>query len=390
MRILSICGALAAGEFVASFAPQCSSTWPLLALVTAAVVLFGYGLMWRTWPFVATFFAGMALFMFAATDAELRYRDRPWMRGRKFEMREERNSSSGGVAAVRCDLLRRVSIGLDRDAEAVALNRAILLGERSRLPRRMKRVFVESGTMHVFAISGLHVMAVAKVLTMLLAMLFIPRRVVGALAIPLLWGYVCLIGWSPSAVRAAMMTSFCFLAPLFWRRPDGVRAWALTFCIVHVSNPRMITDVGCALSFVVMLAIILAGTFTRSLGGWRLTVLMTFVAWAAGVPISAHVFGRVTPGALLANLVLIGVVGLTVVFGVAGVLASFVSWTLAAHLNNLSALCTHAMIGVSEAVSRLEWSNFEVGQWTLLQCAEWYALFALVVVLIRLRRARSL
>lgn len=383
MRILSICGALAAGEFAASYLPTYAEAWPFAAIVLALTVLFGYGLGVRGWACLAVFLLGVTLYLFASVGSERLYRDKPWMRGRPRYERQGAGTPGRGLAAVKAELSRRAGLGLGHDPEAAALNRAILLGERSRLPRRMRRAFIDSGAMHVFAISGLHVMTVAGELVFLLAAAFMPRRLSGAVAIPILWGYVVLIGASPSAVRAALMATFCYLAPLLWQRPNLLRAWALTFLAIHLVRPLQITDVGSALSFTVMLAIALAVEGSRFSGAW-----ITVIAWAAGVPIGAHVFGRVTPGGILANLVLITAAECTVMAGAAGIAVSFVSEKAAAHFNNLSALCTKGMVCIAELVSRLPGANFEVPRWTILQCAEWYALIVLAFILVRSIRSR--
>lgn len=389
MRILFFCGALAAGEFAASFAPTWAEAWPVAATLSLLVALFGYGLCVRGWPFAAVFLAGVALFLSASVEQERLYREKPWMRGKPSYERQGHEASRGFASELKADLSRRVGLGLDADREAASLNRAILLGERARLPKRLKDVFVASGTMHVFAISGLHVMAVAGVLMFLLALTFLPQRLTGAVALPILWGYVYLVGCAPSAVRAALMASFCLMAPIFWRRPDLLQSWALAFLLVHVCRPQQITDVGNVLSFTVMLAIALAVESGR-LMGFRISFFwITVVAWAAGVPIAAHVFGQVAPGGILANLILITAAECTVVSGAVGVVVSFVSETAAAHCNNLSALCTKGMVGISELVSRIPGSSFEVPRWTLLQCAEWYALIVLIVFLVFLRRSRN-
>jgi len=387
--MLTFCGALAAGEFLASFFPSAADAWPFAAILLTLLFLFGYGFDLFAWRHLCLFLLGLTLFLFASLAGERHYRDRPWLRGR--ERREQRLAADTSPLrrAVRRDLSRRIGIGLDHDPATAALGRAILLGERDRLPRRTKRIFVESGTMHVFAISGLHVMAIANVLSLLLSLTFLPRRFVGLAALPLLWGYVVLIGSPPSAVRAAIMATFHFLAPLCWRRPDGIRSWSLTFLLVHVVNPRLIVHVGNALSFAVMLAIVLSGRFTQGMPRWKSTLLVTFAAWAVGVPISAHLFGQVTPGGMLANLVLIGTAQLTVYIGTVGIVISSASETLAAHVNNLCALGIKAMVLVSDGVSRLPGSCFETGRWSLLTCAEWYValvLTAFLVVRIRNRR----
>ena len=389
MRILFVCAALAAGEYAASFVPTFAEAWPVAVLLTVIVALLGYGLFGRGACPVLMFLLGFTLYLGASVESERLYRVEPWMRNARRRARQE-SVQSPCVRAIRADLSRRVGLGLASDCETAALNRAILLGERARLPPEIKEVFVSSGTMHVFAISGLHVMAVAQVLAFLLALCGVPWRWTGAAAIPILWGYVVLIGNPPSAVRAALMASFSCLAPVFWRRPNLLRAWALAFLAVHLCAPLMIADVGNALSFAVMLALALVAEWGRRTGVRVPNWAVALVVWAAGVPIVAHVFGRVTPGGILANLVLISAATWTVLSGVVGLLASFLSETVAAHLNNLSALCTRTMVGVSELVARLPGANFEVGNWTLFQCAEWYLLVALIAFLVHSMRSRRL
>ena len=381
MKMLFFCGALAAGEFAASFAPTFADSWPFLALVGVLAALFGHGLGLRGWWLASVFLLGCALFLRAASVEERRFRETPWMRGR--ERRARQTEPAGVAGSVRRDLCRRMSLGLERERETAGLGRAILLGERSRLPARTKRLFVESGTMHVFAISGLHVVAVADVMKVVLRLLWLPQRLARLATIPLLWGYVLLIGCPPSAMRAVIMATFDGLSCACWRRPDGLRSWALTFSLVQICDPLLIVHVGNALSFAVMLAIVVAGEIGREWPRRRRELLTTCVAWAVGVPISAAVFGRVTPGGLLANLVLIATAKAAVYAGAAGVAVSYASEALARHCNNLCALAIRAMVMVADAVTRVPGTNLETGKWTLLPCLTWYALFALGLLLVK-------
>ena len=378
MRLWVICGLLAAGEYLASFAPEFSGAWPFVAGCAALVALFGYGLGARWWGYLFVPLLGIAIFLCASQAEAQRFRESPWLRGKEWRYRQQLGEQVGLTKAVKDDLSRRVGIGLEGDWETSSLARAILLGERRSLPYRTKKLFVESGTMHVFAISGLHVMAIAEILKCCMSLFLIPLRFAGLASLPFLWGYVALIGFAPSAVRAAMMASLMNAAPVFWRRESGFRAWELTFLLVHLVDPRMITNVGNILSFAVMLAIVVAGDFAKSMPRWRRTLLVTVAAWAMGVPVSAHIFGRVTPGGMVANLVLIATAKLTVVSGALGVMASYASEALAAHVNNFSALGIQAMVFVASVVSRLPGANFETGSWPLLTCVEWYAALALV------------
>lgn len=291
----------------------------------------------------------------------------------------------------RSDCSRRVGIGLEHDRTAADLNRAMLLGERARIDPRVRDCFVAAGTVHLFAISGLHVMVVARAMLFVLVLAFVPVRVAQVAVLPPLWIYVLLVGAPPSAVRAAAMASFHLVAPACWRRPDAVRSWALTFLLVYGSDPGKLADAGCGLSFAVMLALVLWGRWVVRSGlsdRWA-KVGVTAVAWAAGVPIAARVFGRVTPGGLVANLVAVPAAVGSVVGGLLGVLSSYLSLRLAAHVNNLAALFTRFTAGLSRSVAGLPGANFQVEQWNLAECVSWYvALLLLFLVLVRWQARR--
>ena len=375
---LLFCASLAVGEGLAALAPAGANAWPFPLVAAVPVALLGYGFSCRGWRHVVVFLLGLAAFWFASVESERNFRMSPWMRGVRRRERTVCESS-----ALRRDLSRRVGIGLAHDPETVALNRAMLLGERSAMPRSAKRIFVESGAIHVFAISGLHVMVIARVFVFLFAVLCVPHRLRGVVAMPAVWGYVVVSGASPSAVRAALMATFYSAAHLFWRRPNGLTSWAMAFAAIHLVNPLQIVDIGSQLSFSVMLAIALAVRVARNLRGeWRKWLCVSHAAWAAGVPIAGHVFGRITPGGLVANLVLIAAAGYSVAAGVVGIIASYVSETLAAHLNNLAALTTDFMVLVATLVAKLPFANFEMEKWGVLECAEWYVALALSFVLV--------
>lgn len=378
--LLAACAVLALGESAGHLSATCADAWPAIALVATLVLLFGYGLSLPGWKPLVLALLGLTLFYRTATAREQLYREKPWLRlaRRQHQVQAAGDVRQGRLPVLRHELSERLELGLEHNRSLAGLNRAILLGEREHLSRRTKRLFVSAGTIHVFAVSGLHVMIVAWTLVYLLLFLRVPFRVAGLVALPILWGYVAVIGAPPSSVRAALMASFYFSAPLFWRRPDALVAWELTFLTVHVVHPENIANVGSLLSFTVMFAILLTARAARNLSSRWQGALVSLAAWGAGVPIAAHVFGRITPGGLLANLALIPAATVTVVSGVLGLLASFVSDSLAGHLNNLSALFTEAMVAVSGFVAALPGANFVTRPWTYAECAAWYATMLLL------------
>lgn len=289
---------------------------------------------------------------------------------------------------LRLDFSRRLGIGLPESSEAVKLVRAIILGERAHLPTETREAFVDAGTIHVFAISGLHVMVVAKILSILLLATLIAPRFLGFALIPLVWLYVVLTGSTPSAIRAALMASIYFAAPLFCRAPDGLIAWAITFLGVHLVDPALLQHVGCQLSFAVVLVLILSVRAARPYGvGVRILVL-TLATWAAGIPLVAATFGRYTFGGLVANLLLVPAAECAVIVGSAGLLASYLSSALAAYCNNLAVLFADAMEGVSFLTASLPYAHGTTSPWTWWECLLWYAALALSLWGLRVRGAR--
>lgn len=283
------------------------------------------------------------------------------------------------------ELAGRAGAGLGWNEELASLNRAILLGRRSELSAERKQMFVDAGTIHVFAISGLHVMVIAWMLGALLEWLGMPLRVRGLVAVPLVVAYVVLTGARPSAIRAAMMASLWLVAPVFGRRPDSLTAWSVTALVVYAVAPERCFDAGCGLSFVVMVGIVLWVRWTQQFrplvelppDSWLAKFLgglgVSLAAWIAGTPLAAHVFGRFTPGGLLANSVVVVCATAMVRFGAGALAVSFVCLPLAMVLNNISAAFTWTMALVSRCVAALPFSNFEVEPWGLGTCLLWYA-----------------
>lgn len=391
IRSLIVCGALLAGEAVGFAAEGFASLWMLPVGLAVLVAFFGYGMGLKGWHFVVLLFVGIALALGVGVEREFAKRTVFW------HVREKKAQRVGQWPEVRRELGRRLGIGLERESDVVRMNRAMLLGER--LPRRMRKTFVEAGTVHVCAISGLHVGVVLSVLMVLVGLTGLPSRWAGCLALPVVWLYVLLIGSPPSSVRAATMASMTLLAGVFWRKPDRIRAWVVAFLLMYGIRPELYHDIGCALSFAVALALLLMPSRAVALGtrSWARGLMARFciaaqtslVASAASIPILAHAFGQLTLGALVANLFIVPAAVFSVTTAFLGLLASFLFTPLAALLNNLSALATNFMIVFSAAITTLPGASIKVCSWTLRRCLFWYLALFLILYLVQRYRKRQ-
>jgi competence protein ComEC len=263
-----------------------------------------------------------------------------------------------GVAATRAGLRRRLEHALERQGRrAGALLRALLLGDRFVLQRNVTTAFRNSGSMHLLALSGLHVgmawTAAALVAGLLrrVGVALLPAQArwwdtLGALvAVLAVLGYVALAGPRPSLVRAASMATFAQAARLLGRRPSAVDLLALAAIVVLVADPGAASELSFQLSFLALLGILLLGpSIALHLPGvlpptLRAVLGVTFGAQLLTLPLVLGAFGVARPIGALAGVLL---VPLTALFLGTGVLAA----AAAALTQGASLVATEEALGV--------------------------------------------
>src|SRR6266498_3568739 len=107
--------------------------------------------------------------------------------------------------------------GLEDAPEVQNFLSGIVLGLRHQTPEDIEEPFQETGTLHLFAVAGLHVGIVAALLWMLATVARLSRKSAAALIIPLLFFYAAVTGLHVSSVRAATMASI-LIGGLFFER----------------------------------------------------------------------------------------------------------------------------------------------------------------------------
>jgi competence protein ComEC len=224
-----------------------------------------------------------------------------------------------------------LSRGLPED-EAVRLLWAMVLGMRSALTQERSDSFVQSGTMHLFAISGLHIALIAGILVTVLRVAQAPRRICGFIVIPLLWFYTAAIGWQASAVRASIMMSIIVWGWALERPAHLLNSLAAAALLILVWDPRQLFQAGFQLSFLVVLGIgLLVPQFEQARTKllhpdpllppelrprWKrwLDTPLRFVttsfatslaAWLGSLPLIAYYFHIFSPVGLLANVIIV-------------------------------------------------------------------------------------
>ena len=209
---------------------------------------------------------------------------------------------------------------------------AMTLGWRPALTNEVSEPFMRSGTMHIFAISGLHIALIAGILVSLLRAVRVSRAWCGLLVIPLIWFYTAATGWQPSAIRSTVMMTIIIVGWSLRRPTDLINSLAAAAFIILIWDPQQLFQASFQLSFFVVLSIALfmppleklrdrllqhdpllppslIPRWKRWLGTplrWVSTAFATsLAAWLGSLPLTAYYFHLFSPVTLLANLIIV-------------------------------------------------------------------------------------
>jgi ComEC/Rec2-related protein len=150
-----------------------------------------------------------------------------------------------------------VAIVPDMDKRAVVLG--ITLGVREGMSEEALLAFRRTGSLHLFAVSGMHVGMMAGIFWGLLLPLPLPRRKLAWFLLPLLLGYTILTGAEPPALRAFVMIAILVFGLVLDRTPRILNSLSAAFIVMLLHEPNQRHDLGFQLTFCVVLAIVLIG-----------------------------------------------------------------------------------------------------------------------------------
>ena len=239
-------------------------------------------------------------------------------------------SFTAGLLAARRTAAAMLALGIERHRQQVDVIHALTLGYREGLHPDVVTLFRQTGTLHIFAISGLHVGIFSALLVFVLRALRISRPYWFYYLVPLLCGYTYATGAAPSAVRACIMALLFHGAYALGRSPDGLSALAAAAMLILAVDPLQIRAIGFIYSFVVVAGLILmhaplahwlrllwvrdplaeepAGWEKALRGIWEYFVslaALSLCAWLFSAPLTLFFFGRFIPLAVVSNLLVV-------------------------------------------------------------------------------------
>ncbi|MBI1838754.1 MAG: ComEC/Rec2 family competence protein [Candidatus Colwellbacteria bacterium] len=249
------------------------------------------------------------------------------------------------------------------DGEKSALMTGILFGERAEFSKDFNDALQKSGTTHIVALSGFNISIIVTTLASLLSYIWNKRQAFWA-TVAFIFMFVLMTGAEASAIRAGIMGVVFIIAQRASRLYSFRNAITLTAVIMIIINPKLLLfDVGFELSFLALLGIIYITPsirkilrFAKEPGflNWRDSLAQTFGAQLATMPVIFYVFGRITPIAAIPNLLILGLMPLTMFLGFLTSSLGFVSY----HLSFITAWFTGVLLGYEIFIINLFGSGF--------------------------------
>ena len=196
---------------------------------------------------------------------------------------------------------------------------SILIGDKSALDTEQKSIFSRTGTMHILAVSGLHVGFIYMLLGFFFSIFvrgnsLIVLKLIISLVVLWLYAFVC--GLSVSVVRAVFMFSLFTISKLYNRESNSINTIFFSAFILLVFNPFYLFQVGFQLSYLAVLGIVVVFPKINAYyqpSNWVIKFIwdvscLSIVAQLSTVALSIFYFYQFPNYFLLANLFLFPII----------------------------------------------------------------------------------
>ncbi len=223
---------------------------------------------------------------------------------------------------------------------------ALVLGAQELADPSTLLPFRRGGTLHAFAVSGMHVVMIAGILGALLRLLRVHPATARPLLLVLLAFYVLVTGFSVPAVRALLMLATLLVGLSLRRRVSLANSWCFAALLILLVEPWQLHSAGFLLSFAIYAAICTGAHLCLREAPWfgpdpfipprlqtrgercllradyslRGVIIVSLVAYVVSLPLTAWLFHTITPWSFLTNIAIAPLVPLVMLAGL-GLLA---------------------------------------------------------------------
>ena len=266
--------------------------------------------------------------------------------------------------------------------------KAIFLGDKWGLSNNLKEKLNITGTRHIVAISGMHMIIMSQILLFLALAMGLWRGQAFYFVLILLVIYIVMIGAPASAVRAGLMAGLLLLAQKIGRLRSADRAVVFAATAMLAINPSLLkADVGFQLSFMATLSIIylkpiLDKKIIKWPNPWRLKdiLTMTLAAQLGTLPILIFHFGRLSLISPLANLLIVPFLPVIMISGIILIFTGLIWLSLAKILAWPVWFLLSYLVKVTDYLSSLPLAAYEFKNISLIVLIIYYLFLFLVIL----------
>ena len=251
---------------------------------------------------------------------------------------------------------------------------AMLFGYKDVMNEGIQADFAASGTAHLLAVSGLHVVMLAATVNALFRKMRLPAWASFPLLVAVMFGFGAICGFAPSIVRSIVMIVILELGKIVGGRYDALSSLSLAAAATLIFSPYSLFALGFLMSYAAVYGIVLFNeTIERGLvrikcpKALAAALAVTISANIGVLPITVHTFGATSLVFLLANLMVVPLVSFAFpVFLVALAIAfiPYMGWVLSAVSLFFTAMIllvqACATIRVATIEFHLEWYIFVI------------------------------
>lgn len=223
------------------------------------------------------------------------------------------------ISQIALPIKRFIRGTIDRhlDGETAGFLKAVVIRERGMLSKEVKVHFQNTGTIHVLAVSGLHIAIIALILFSFLRLFRLPLIVIQIITTLLLLLYPFLVDLRVPVIRATVIVIVGMVALTTERDIDMLNVLAGAALLILFVNPRALFDTSFQFSFIAVASIIYLYPimypllFGRLKTKYRVTQLFTLslCAQLGLIPLTAHYFFKVPLISIIANIFVIPLTG---------------------------------------------------------------------------------
>lgn len=276
--------------------------------------------------------------------------------------------------------------------KTAGLLRGLLLADRSEIDFETKNDFINSGVIHILAVSGLHVGYVLVIFIFLFGRFGIYTRSILTIIGLLLFMFIT--GVPPSVFRATLMAIIIILSFLFNRSTNIINSIAIAAVIILIFNPTEIYNPGFQLSFAAVLAIgIIYPKIQKAIYDLRLNKKwLEYILLFFGVSLSAQIgtipftlayFSKLSIVALFANLIVIPLVGVVIGIAFITIFIGFISYPIAIYFASANDLIVKLMIDFINFTGGLNFSFLWIRNYSLYDSIIFYLVLAILFTLLK-------